>query len=156
MDYTIVELAERRIVGPVARTANSAPDCSEKIGGLWQAFMGSGMAESVPDAVSEPYTCFGLYYDYAMSDESYAVMVGCETSGDALPDGMEELVIPAGSYAKFTVHGDCVNTVAEAWNEIWAMEDLTARRAWTVDFEAYPPAEDQNDTDIDLYIALAQ
>ncbi|WP_139650540.1 GyrI-like domain-containing protein [Raoultibacter phocaeensis] len=156
MEYTIVELPERRVVGPVIRTSNGAPDCSEKIGGLWQAFMGNGMAESVPDAVTEPYTCFGLYYDYAMDDETYAMMVGCESSGEPVPETMEELVIPAGTYAKFTVHGDCVNTVVQAWNEIWAMEDLTARRAWTVDFEAYPAMEDENDTDIDLYIALAK
>ena len=54
MDYTVVELAESRIIGPVIRTSNDAPDCSEKIGGLWQSFMGEGMAESVPNASSEP------------------------------------------------------------------------------------------------------
>lgn len=156
MDYTIVELAERRIIGPVIRTSNNAPDCSEKIGGLWQSFMGEGMAESVPNAVTEPYMCYGLYYDYSMEDGSYAMMVGSESAQGDAPEHMEELVIPAGTYAKFTVHGDCVSTVVKAWEEIWAMEDLTARRAWTVDFEAYPPAADQNDTDIDLYIAITR
>ena len=154
MEYTIVELPERRIVGPTIRTSNSAPDCAEKIGGVWQSFMSDGMAESVPNASVEPYACYGLYYDYDMADESYAMMVGCESAQGALPEEMEELVIPAGTYAKFTVHGACVNTVIKAWDEIWAMEDLAAKRAWTVDFEAYPPSEDQNDTDIDLYIAI--
>ena len=154
MDYTVVELAESRIIGPVIRTANDAPDCSEKIGGLWQSFMGEGMAESVPNASSEPYMCYGLYYDYSMEDQSYAMMVGSASAQGAVPERMEELIIPAGTYAKFTVHGDCVNTVVEAWNEIWAMEELTSRRAWTVDFEAYPPSDDQSDTDIDLYIAI--
>ena len=50
MEYTIVELPERRIVGPTIRTSNSAPDCAEKIGGVWQSFMSDGMAESVPNA----------------------------------------------------------------------------------------------------------
>lgn len=155
MDYTIVELAERRIVGLTINTSNSDPDCTEKIGGVWRAFMDEGMAESVPEAVTEPYLCFGLYYDYAMADQSYTMMVGCESAGGRACNPLQELVIPAGTYAKFTVHGDCVDTVVEAWNEIWAMEELTARRAWTVDFEAYPPGSDQADTDIDLYIALA-
>lgn len=155
MDYTIVELAERRIIGPAIRTANEAPDCAEKIGELWQSFMGQGMAESIPEARFEPYHCYGLYYDYNMSDGSYAMMVGSESAADAAPADMEELIVPAGTYAKFTVHGDCVNTVIEAWNEIWKMEELTAKRAWTVDFEAYLPSDDPSDTDIDLYIALA-
>lgn len=153
MDYTIVELAEKRIVGLTVRTSNNALDCAEKIGGVWQAFMSEDTAASIPDAVTEPYMCFGLYYDYAMPDQSYTVMVGCESSGQA-SGPLQELVIPAGTYAKFTVHGDCVDTVTNAWNEIWALEELTARRAWTVDFEAYPPGEKQTDIDIDLYIAL--
>ena len=82
------------------------------------------------------------------------MMVGSASAQGAVPERMEELIIPAGTYAKFTVHGDCVNTVVEAWNEIWAMEELTSRRTWTVDFEAYPPSDDQSDTDIDLYIAI--
>ncbi|MEG0375884.1 MAG: GyrI-like domain-containing protein, partial [Raoultibacter sp.] len=100
------------------------------------------------------YTCYGLYFDYTMADQSYAMMIGSESAGGKVPSDMQELIIPAGTYAKFTVHGDCVNTVIQAWEAIWAMEELTQRRLWTVDFEAYPPAEDPNDTDIDLYIAI--
>ncbi|MEG0756871.1 MAG: GyrI-like domain-containing protein, partial [Raoultibacter sp.] len=81
MEYTVVELPESRIVGPVIRTANNAPDCSQKIGGLWQKFMGEGMAQSVPQAVIDPYTCYGLYFDYTMADQSYAMMIGSESAG---------------------------------------------------------------------------
>lgn len=154
MEYTVVELPESRIVGPFIRTANDAPDCAQKIGTLWQNFMGNGMAQSVPGAKLDPYASYGLYYDYTMEDQSYAMMVGCESAGSIVPEGMQELIIPAGTYAKFTVHGDCVNTVIQAWESIWAMEELTQRRIWTVDFEAYPATENPNDTDIDLYIAI--
>lgn len=154
MDYTIVELPERHIVGPTIRTANDAPDSGEKIGGLWQTFMGSGMDKSIPEPVLDPYTCYGLYYDYNMEAGDYAMMVGCESTATSAPTGMEELVIPAGRYAKYTVHGSVVDAVIEAWNAIWADEALTAQRAFTVDFEAYLPGDDQNHADIDIYVAL--
>lgn len=45
-------------------------------------------------------------------------------------------------------------SVAKAWEEIWADEELTAKRAYTVDFEAYLPGEDMSCADIDVYVAL--
>ena len=50
--------------------------------------------------------------------------------------------------------GDCVASVARAWEEIWADEELTAKRAYTVGFEAYLPGEDRSCAGIDVYAAL--
>ncbi|MDE6365866.1 MAG: GyrI-like domain-containing protein [Lachnospiraceae bacterium] len=58
--------------------------------------------------------------------------------------------MPAGRYAKFVVHGDMVQAVAAAWQEIWKL-DLP--RTFQCDFEEY-----QNDSmdqaEIHIYIGL--
>ena len=116
--------------------------------------MGEGRDRAIPETRGEPYGCFGLYYDYDLNDMGYTMLVGCETSADA-PEGMETQTIAAGRYAKIAIRGgDCVASVAKAWEEIWADEELTAKRAYTVDFEAYLPGEDMSCADIDVYVAL--
>ncbi|WP_080802467.1 GyrI-like domain-containing protein [Arabiibacter massiliensis] len=156
MEYEIVELPARRIAGVTVRTANDAPDCVAKIGQLWARFMGAGEIARVPQPVSEPYTCFGAYYGYDMAGGGYGVMVGCETAGDEVPEGMEALEVAAGRFAKFAIRGgDRVGSVQEVWNAIWADADLTAQRAFTTDFEAYLPGEDAANADIDIFVALA-
>ena len=154
MHYEIVELPARTVAGSAVRASNNSPEEGAVIGQLWQRFMGEGMDRAIPEVRVEPYGCFGLYYDYDMSDMGYTMLVGCETSADA-PEGMETQTIAAGRYAKIAIRGgDCVASVAKAWEEIWADEELTAKRAYTVDFEAYLPGEDMSCADIDVYVAL--
>ncbi len=71
------------------------------------------------------------------------------------PEGMERQEIPAGRYAKVEIRGgDCVASMQEVWEAAWADEELTAQRAFTVDFEAYLPGEDMACADIDVFLAL--
>ncbi len=154
MQYEIVELPGRTIVGLTIRTSNNSPEEVAAIGQLWERFMGEGMDRTIPETRVEPYGCFGLYYDYDMSDMGYTMLVGCETPAEA-PEGMEAQTIAAGRYAKIAIRGgDCVTSVQKAWEEIWADEELGAQRAFTVDFEAYLPGEDMSCADIDVFVAL--
>lgn len=155
MDYTIVELPEGVIIGPTIRTANDAIDCEQVIGNLWQRFMNDGMEASVPLPILDPYACFALYYEYDASNNAYTMMIGAESGAPEAPAGMERTTIPAGRYAKFDIRGsDCKDSVIAAWNEIWSDDELAARRAYTIDFEAYLPNDDTTCADIDLYVAL--
>lgn len=154
MDYTIVELPERAVAGLRIRTANDSPSCTADIGGLWQRFMEAGMDASVPGAATEPYACYALYYGYDPAGSEYDLLIGRETNAepDATP---ERQTIPAGRYAKFEIRGgDVVSSVQQVWGAIWDDEELMARRAFTVDFEAYLPGEDMACADIDIYVAL--
>lgn len=154
MNYEIVELPARTVVGPTVRASNNSPEEGAVIGQLWQRFMGEGMDRAIPEKRVEPYGCFGLYYDYDMGDMSYQMLVGCESDADA-PEGMQAQAIAAGRYAKFAIRGgDCVADVQKVWEAIWADEELTAQRAFTVDFEAYLPGEDMSCADIDVFVAL--
>ena len=47
MNYEIVELKEKIVVGLIARTNNNAPDMGVVIGGLWNRFYQEGTYSSI-------------------------------------------------------------------------------------------------------------
>lgn len=179
MEYEIVTLEEKIAVGISARTSNLSPDAGDVIGGLWNRFYSEGIYASIPEKVSGK--ALGIYTEYARDgaslkgeeafdgkaeSASYTVVVACETAARGLGNGeegktaaeqLEEkgytvLRIPAGRYAKFVIHGDMVQAVAAAWQEIWQM-DLP--RTFQCDFEEY-----QNDSmeqaEIHIYVGLME
>lgn len=151
MDYEIVTLEERIAAGISARTNNTAPDMGAVIGGLWNRFYSGGIWASVPGKVNEK--TLGIYTDYAGDEKAdYTVMVGCETSGQPEKEGYAVCRIPAGPYAKFVVHGDMVQAVAAAWQEIWQMN---LPRSFRCDFEEYQNGPGEN-VEIHIYVGLAE
>lgn len=142
MDYKIVELKEKKIVGFASRTSNDSPEMGDIIGGLWQKLYSPENVSKVQNRTNA--YAIGLYSDYTETD--YKVTAGFEVS--ELPDSndYDKEVIPAGKYAKFSVHGDQVKAVAKAWGEIW---NTPLDRTYTGDFEEYTSMED-----IDIYIAI--
>ncbi|WP_330645882.1 zinc ribbon domain-containing protein [Butyricicoccus faecihominis] len=149
MNYEIVTLPERRIVGLATRAANNAADCAEKIGRLWADFMGGG-AYGQLEPSSENAMVYGAYTNYNWEEMSYDVIAGCESG--TCPAGFTEVVIPAGKYAKFSFHGDVRESTAKAWDEIWKIK---LPRAFGVDFEEYVSCGDSMEGDINIYIGLA-
>lgn len=147
MNYEIVTLPERRIVGLSTHTANSAPDCSAKIGKLWADFMGGGAFQQLDRKGGLVY---GAYTHYNWEEMSYDVIAGCESN--TCPEGFTELVIPAGQYAKFSFHGHVGEATAKAWDEIW---NTKLPRAFGVDFEEYAACGEDMEGDISIYIGLA-
>ncbi len=145
MNYEIVTLAEKIVVGVSATTGNSDPNMAKIIGGLWEKLYQGGVNAAIKNKVNE--YAIGLYSDYAA--DSYCVTAGNEVSKAENPE-LTVKIIPAGKYAKFSVHGHMERAVAEAWGEIWQME---LPRSFTGDFEEYRNADFEN-CNIDLYIAL--
>ena len=126
MDYKVVQLEEKIIVGVSALTGNSDPDMGEIIRGLWKELY-QGVVSVMIKNKSNKYA-IGLYSDY--TSNQYCVTVGNEVSRAENPD-LTVKIIPSGKYAKFSVHGHMEKAVAKAWGEIWQM-DLD--RSFTVDF----------------------
>lgn len=147
MNFEIVTLAEKTIVGVSARTSNNDPKMGEIIGGLWQTFYRSGISNSIRNRINE--YAIGLYSDY--EGDSYQVTVGHEVSEAANADN-EINKIPAGNYAVFSVEGDMVKAVADAWQEIWNMD---LERSYTGDFEEYLN-NDMENARVRIYIALKE
>ncbi|MEA5136678.1 MAG: GyrI-like domain-containing protein [Candidatus Fimivivens sp.] len=151
MNYDIVTLKEKTIVGLAARTSNTAPDMGAVIGGLWQQLFEEGLFFSIADKANE--FAVGLYSDYSGSaHEEYDVTVGREvTRISTLPTGVVQRVIPQGRYAKFVVFGDQVKAVSNAWAEIWAMP---LSRSYTGDFEEYVSNDGSGNCEVNIYVAL--
>lgn len=151
MNYTIVNLQQKTVAGLCTRTSNSDPQMGQAIGGLWQKLFGGGVFSAIPNAVGN--RSIGLYSGYADGvDGEYDITVGREVRA-AEPGFMGTVVktIPAGRYAEFIVHGDEMQAVGEAWQEIWAMP---LERAYTGDFEEYYDAPEGEPREIRLYIAI--
>ena len=142
MNYEIVELKEKTIVGFTARTSNEDPQMGTIIGGLWKQLYTPENTEKIQNRVNA--YAIGLYSDYVK--EGYQVTAGFEVSDAESGNGFTVKTIPAGRYAKFSVHGDMIEAVANSWKEIW---ETPLDRTFTGDFEEYLSQED-----IDIYIAI--
>lgn len=150
MDYEVVNLGAKTVVGLTARTNNTAPDMSAVIGGLWGRFFGEGFYSAIGQKANDK--TLGIYTDYA-SDEhgDYTAMTACEVKSAAtVPNNAVTKTIPAGRYAKFVVQGHMQAAVADFWQQLWAM-DLP--RSYVCDFEEYQNADPENAL-IHIYIGL--
>lgn len=145
MNYEIVKLEQKTVVGVSAITSNADPKMGAVIGGLWKTLYQGGVNTAIKNKINE--YAIGLYSDY--SKDQYCVTAGNEVSKPE-NDELTVKIIPAGRYAKFSVHGHMEKAVAEAWGEIWKM-DLD--RSFTGDFEEYLNSDWENAV-IDIYIAL--
>ena len=142
MNYEIVELKEKTIVGFAARTSNEDPQMGAIIGDLWKQLYTPENTEKIQNRVNA--YAIGLYSDY--DKEGYQVTAGFEVSDAESGNGFTVKTIPAGRYAKFSVHGDMIEAVANSWKEIW---ETPMDRTFAGDFEEYLSKED-----IDIYIAI--
>lgn len=145
MNYEIVNLEQKTVVGVSAITGNADPKMGEITSKLWEKLYQGGVNTAIKNKINE--YAIGLYSDY--SNDQYCVTAGNEVS-KAENDELTVKMIPAGKYVKFSVHGHMEKAVAEAWDKIWKM-DLD--RSFTGDFEEYLNSDWEN-ADIDIYIAL--
>lgn len=149
MNYEIVTLKEKTVAGISARTNNTSPDAGAVIGGLWARFYNEGIYGSIADKANGK--ALGIYTDYAGDEASdYTVIVACETKKAPQDQSLSVRKIPAGRYAKFVIHGDMVQAVSKAWQEIWQM-DLP--RSFQYDFEEYQDSC-MDDAEIHIYVGL--
>ncbi|MFA9463899.1 MAG: GyrI-like domain-containing protein [Velocimicrobium sp.] len=150
MNYEVVNLEEKKIIGLSARTNNAAPDMGQVIGELWQRFYTKGIYESIANKSNDK--ALGVYTNYVNDEKNdYTVLVACEVSEvETLPKGTVDAMIPAGKYAKFIVKGHMQRAVAEFWQRLWNM-DLP--RSFVSDFEEYQNG-DVEDAEIHIYIGL--
>ena len=151
MNYEIIELEEKTVLGFAAVTNNASPDMGAKISGLWQKLY-SGTAQKMTDRVNNK--CIGLYCDYQQNGD-YTVLAGCEIEKSAAGKNQSTetivKIIPKGRYAKFVVNGDGQKAVAESWSAIW---NTPLERTFTGDFEEYQEDCDGKSGTIFIYIAI--
>ncbi len=148
MNYEIVNLEEKIFIGILERTGMNDSKCQEKIGGLWQRYMGEGICNSIRNNAND--YCVGLYSDYEFDNLSYDVLIGREVTEAYDAEQFTVKRIPGGKYALFRIKGDVVKDVSKAWEEIWKMN---LDRSFTGDFEEYI-SNVNGVAEINIYIAL--
>jgi len=150
MDYEIVNLEKKMVAGLKLRTGNDSPSMKQDIGGLWGKFYAEGIHDSIPNRSNG--NAIGLYTNYENGAAgAYDLLVCCEISKqENLPDYLNVKTIPAGKYAKFSVHGDS-KAVGDCWETIWQTK---LDRKFDCDFEEYQSGGDMQNMDVAIYISL--
>jgi predicted transcriptional regulator YdeE len=151
MNYEVVELKEKTVVGLTERTSNNDENMTETIGALWQRFFTDGTFQSI---INKKNSCsIGLYSNYENGVRgAYDATVCCQVNKvKDLPTGVQVKIIPSGRYAKFVVKGHIQTVVAEFWTQLWSM-DLD--RKYSCDFEEYQSGGDMENAEIYIYISL--
>lgn len=150
MNYEIVNLKEKKVVGASDKTKNSDSDMTMKIGALWNKLYNEGLYQKIDNKSNDK--ALGIYSDYESDVNGiYTVTVGCEVkSYDDIPDGAVKKVIPGGKYAKFIVKGHMQKAVADFWQELW---NMNLDRNYKCDFEEYQDCDMEN-AEIHIYISI--
>ncbi len=152
MEYEIVEIEKKDIVGIKIRTTNENWKCIGDMTSLWQKFFGSNVSGSIKNATGR--TSYGVYNNYE-SDlfKPYDYTAGLEVGKiEDLSGELSSLKIPGGKYAKFSGMGDLKQVVGELWQKVWASE---INRSYLCDFELYNnKSEDMDKQEIEIYISI--
>jgi len=161
MKKEMVNKSEIKLVGLSVRTnnKNEMNPATSKIGGLAGRFWNENIAAKIPQR-TKPGVTLSAYTDYA-SDEhgDYTYFIGEEVSSlENIPSDLQQLIIPAATYQKFTtLPGKMPEVVIQAWQSIWQMtpEDLGSKRKYQTDFEVYDErAQDFSKAEVDIYIGV--
>lgn len=134
------------------KTTNQNNQSSKDCGNLWQKFETDNVFELIPEKLSNEV--YAVYFDYEKDETApFSYFIGCKVNANAMaPEGLEELLIPAQEYQKFTAKGVMTGCITTTWQEIWK-SDLN--RKFGFDFEVYDErSQDWNDAEVDIYVSI--
>ncbi|HLP54613.1 MAG TPA: GyrI-like domain-containing protein [Fluviicola sp.] len=141
------------IIGLSVRTTNENGQSATDIGALWQRFMSDEIMAKIPSKTGNEIIC--VYTGYEKDHTApYTTILGCKVENlDHIPEGMTGKTIDAGSYVRFTAHGNATEgAVYNEWVNIW---DSGLDRAYTADFEVYGPESwDPVNGKVPIFIAV--
>ncbi len=118
MEYKIMEQEAIRVVGIKLRSTMEDGICSREIPEFWGKCSAQGIiSRLVPLINAQPEGMLGVNYndDITQNEFDYYVAVATDAS---VPQGMEELVIPAATWAIFSCTGPMPNAIQELQNRI--------------------------------------
>jgi Uncharacterized protein conserved in bacteria len=155
MEYEIVNLEEKIVVGLGDRTNNLDPKIGETIGNIWANFCKKEIYDNIKNKSNQK--TLGIYTDYDGNEkDDYTMFAACEvTSAEDIPPKTASKTIPAGKYAKFILKGNVPEIIFEFWENLW---NMYLDRAFTYDFEEYQHVDNNSITpendEVHVYIAL--
>lgn len=148
-----IEKTEFKLIGLKLehKTSNEDGKSSIDCGNLWQKFEIENFANSIPDKLSD--AIYAVYYEYEGDyTKPFSYFIGCKVKIDApVPQGMDNLLIPAGSFTKVIAKGKMPECVANSWKYIW---NLNTDLAYKYDFEIYDDrSKDWSDAEVEIFVS---
>ena len=146
MNYEIVNLEEKVLVGIKERCSNFDEKLSEKIGKLWKDFYEKGIYSEITGKVNGK--AIGLYTNYSDNKMEYDTYVVCEV--EETNKNYEKIVLEKGKYVKFVVNGN-MEDIQKFWVEVW--NDKSLPRTYKFDFEEYQN-DDMENMEVYVYLSI--
>jgi predicted transcriptional regulator YdeE len=166
MKKELVNKPEIKLVGLTTRTnnKNEMNPLTSKIKELAGHFWSKNSASTISNRKNSGVT-ISVYTEYDSNEHGdYTYFIGEEVNSlENVAIGLQQLIIPAAKYQKFTTSpGKMPEVVIHAWQQIWEMsaEDLGGERAYVADFEVYTHNPLNSDTltfslqEVDIYIGI--
>lgn len=149
-----IELTKIKLVGLSlkSKTTNENGQANIDCGNLWQQFEADDIANKIEGKLSDEV--FAVYHNYDGDyTQPFSYFIGCKVASNSnVPDGLDSLIIPTGTFIKKRAKGKMPDCIANAWQKIWS-SDLP--RAYKTDFEVYDErSQDWNDAEVDIYISV--
>lgn len=139
MQPKLVELQPFTLSGISIRTSNSeqAQPFTETIGGLWQRFIGQGLADKVPAKLPDS-PLYGVYSNYE-SDANGQFTATVAVAVSAATPAFDTIEVGGGRYLVFEARSAVPQSVIEAWGRIWSYFAASKewKRRFAEDFELY-------------------
>jgi predicted transcriptional regulator YdeE len=138
--------------GVTVRTINQNGQSKKDMMALWNRFMAGNLLQQISDRVSDDIYCFYTNYQSDHTDY-YTALLGCKVNSLAnIGEGFSGLSIPAGKYQVYSLAGDPLHSMLDAWQEIW---DSGVVRAYTFDFDLYAVnAKNFEESEVKIYLAV--
>ncbi|MGC1631937.1 MAG: GyrI-like domain-containing protein [Gelidibacter sp.] len=148
-----IEKSEFKLIGLKLdhKTTNEDGQSSIDCGNLWQKFEIENFAERIPDKLTNEI--YAVYYDYEGDfTKPFSYFIGCKVKSDtSVPQGLDHLVIPAGSFTKVLSKGIMPDCVANSWKDIWNSD---MDRAYKYDFEIYNErSKDWSNAEVEIFVS---
>lgn len=134
------------------KTSNENEKAMADCGSLWQRFEQEGIFNKIPN--KNAFEVYAVYHDYdGDHTQPYAYFIGCPVAeGTKVPEGLQQLEIPAQNYTHIVARGPMPQCVANAWRGIWKADH---NRAYGFDFEVYgEKAANWSDAEVDIYLSV--
>jgi predicted transcriptional regulator YdeE len=148
-----IKKAEFKLIGLKLdnKTTNEGGQSSIDCGNLWQKFEKENFVERIPDKLGDEI--HAVYFDYEGDHtRPFLYFIGCKVKLEAeVPQGMDNLVIPAGSFTRVIAKGKMPDCVASSWKDIW---NSKIDRTYKYDFEIYDErSKDWSNAEVEIFVS---
>lgn len=143
------------VVGITTRTINKNGQSAHDIEVLWQTFWNQNIADKIDNKISQDI--YAVYTNYESDyTQSYDTIIGYAVSSlEDIPEGLVGLTISQTTYQKIISKGKMPEAVFNTWLEIWADEELNAKRTYKADFTIHGEKYfDGDQAEVETFISI--